>query len=240
MTMKRINGLAIAAALAAVMAAPASAATLLSTVDIFLASQPNGTSVSGYFGSDTAPANAPLKFTTTGGATLTFAASGSTSVDATCFAGPDGGCYSDISFFSPAPASGTFKGPGTALVGVFLDASVFDVSTGPASLDYTIAANRSLLTYAPTLGQIFFIGDGLTDTNAVQQFTAPGGATRLFLAVSDSIGASFDNSGSLSVDVTGATLAGTVPEPASWALLVAGFGAVGTAARRRRTTVVAA
>ncbi len=33
---------------------------------------------------------------------------------------------------------------------------------------------------------------------------------------------------------------GTVPEPASWALMVAGFGAVGLTVRRRRTTAVAA
>ena len=33
---------------------------------------------------------------------------------------------------------------------------------------------------------------------------------------------------------------GGVPEPASWAMLIAGFGLVGAAARRRRSTVVAA
>jgi hypothetical protein len=30
-----------------------------------------------------------------------------------------------------------------------------------------------------------------------------------------------------------------VPEPASWAMLIAGFGLVGAAARRRRTVVAA-
>ena len=38
----------------------------------------------------------------------------------------------------------------------------------------------------------------------------------------------------------GVTVSGEVPEPATWALFVAGFGAVGFAARRRRTAVVAA
>lgn len=37
----------------------------------------------------------------------------------------------------------------------------------------------------------------------------------------------------------GVTVSGEVPEPATWALLLAGFGAVGIAARRRRTTVAA-
>jgi hypothetical protein len=32
---------------------------------------------------------------------------------------------------------------------------------------------------------------------------------------------------------------GVIPEPASWAMLIAGFGLVGTAMRRRRTAVAA-
>ena len=226
---------------AAILASPGIAATVKSTGDIFLASQPNGTVVTGYFGSDTARAASPLAFTTTGGVTLTFSASGSTSVDASCFAGPDGGCYSDQSSFSPSPASGTYKGPASALIGVFTGPGTTNVASGASSIDYTVAGNRSLLTNAPALGQIFFIGDGLTDTSVVQQFTSPGGATRLFLAVADSIGASGGNLGSLSVDVTGATLAaGAIPEPASWALMLVGFGVIGTVARRRRAMVVTA
>ena len=38
----------------------------------------------------------------------------------------------------------------------------------------------------------------------------------------------------------GGAIGSTVPEPQSWALLIAGFGMVGLAARRRRPTVVAA
>jgi hypothetical protein len=108
--------------LAAVPIFDASAATVLvsGTTDIFLASQPDGASVSGYFGTDTAAANAPVLLSLTG-STLTFSASGQSSVDASCFAGPDGGCYPDESGFSPAPASNTYKGPATALIGVFLD-----------------------------------------------------------------------------------------------------------------------
>lgn len=37
--------------------------------------------------------------------------------------------------------------------------------------------------------------------------------------------------------VNGVTIGGGVPEPAAWALMVAGFGLVGMATRRRRTTV---
>ena len=81
----------------------------------------------------------------------------------------------------------------------------------------------------------------MTDGGIVQQFTAPAGATRLFLGVADSIGASGGNLGGFAVDVAGATsIAAAVPEPASWALLLAGFATVGAAARRRRPTTVVA
>ncbi len=69
-------------------------------------------------------------------------------------------------------------------------------------------------------------------------FVVPVGATRLYFGIPDGYGfngpsaAYGDNSGSFSVTVG-------VPEPTSWALLVAGFGVVGMVARRRRTTVAA-
>ncbi|QYE37303.1 PEPxxWA-CTERM sorting domain-containing protein (plasmid) [Polymorphobacter sp. PAMC 29334] len=43
---------------------------------------------------------------------------------------------------------------------------------------------------------------------------------------------SIDTSGSIT-KFTGTAIAGTVPEPASWAMMVAGFGLVGVAVRRR-------
>ena len=51
---------------------------------------------------------------------------------------------------------------------------------------------------------MFFIGDGLTGTGsgAVQQFVVPAGATRLFLASSDDLGASDNNSGQFEVMVS--------------------------------------
>jgi hypothetical protein len=223
------------AASGAVTAASAGVVTVAATRDIFLASQPHGSPVTGYFGTDTAPGASPVALDVSGGATLTFSATGSSSVDGSCFAGADGGCYPDESGFSPAPASGTYKGPATALIGVFLGSGVTDVSMGPASLDYTQAGNQSLASQSPSLDQIFFIGDGLTGTGtgAVQTFIAPMGAAKLYIAVADSIGASGGNPGSLVVQFTGATLAAAVPEPAAWALMLIGFGGVGAMARRR-------
>lgn len=233
-----------AAAMSLLLAAPAwaGAITVAATTDIWLAGQPDGTVATGNFGSDVAPDNSPVLISTTGGTTFTFAASGSTSVDGGCFAGPDGGCYPDESSFGVGPANGigTYQGPSDALIGVFLDASTPSGTGGPASLDFTDPSVVSLAGFTPLLNQIFFIGDGLTGpgdgSGSVQTFLAPTGATRLYLAVADSYGSSTGNLGSLDVtyDATGG-----VPEPAAWALMLAGFGLTGAALRRRRTLAAA-
>jgi large repetitive protein len=241
--MRSLSTVALAAVAASLisLAGQARASVIVdSTTDIFLASQPNGASVTGFFGTDTAPANSPVKFDVTPGGTLTFAATGSTSVAFTgspgdCFAGPDGGCFSDESGFSPAPASNTYKGPSEALIGVFLGPGVTSVQDGEASLDYSDLANQNPTSYAPDLNQIFFIGDGVNGDGVVQQFVAPSGAGFLYLAVADSIGASTGNGGFLTVDVTGARLdAGLVPEPATWGLMLLGFGGLGASLRLKR------
>jgi hypothetical protein len=86
--------------------------------------------------------------------------------------------------------------PGDALLGVFLDDTQPNLSAAPDPLAYTPDAP----TIAPGLKQVFFIGDGLTPSGAVQQFIAPAGATRLFLGTADGYGW-FNNVGSFSVEV---------------------------------------
>jgi hypothetical protein len=232
----------MAAAATVSLAAAAHAAVIIpATADIFLASQPSGTTINGNFGSDSAPAASPVAFSVVAGATVTALSTGTTSVDnGGCYADADGDiCYPDESGFGSA----TYKGPGDALVGVFLAAGVSDVASGPASLDYTDPTNRNLASQSPSLDQVFFIGDGLADGITTQQFVAPVGATQLFLGIADAYGANNDNVGYLSTIVTGATYvsgAGTVPEPAAWAFMVLGFGAVGSVMRRRSRAAVAA
>jgi hypothetical protein len=73
------------------------------------------------------------------------------------------------------------------LVGVFLGS---DEPTNPAppSLDFRASGlGTSFVQLSPTLGQTFYIGDGLTGTGSgiVQQFNVPTNATRLFLGVAD-------------------------------------------------------
>jgi hypothetical protein len=215
-------------------AAVAGTATVDATDSIWLAGQSSGASVSGYFGTDTAAGNSPVLIDLTS-STLTFSASGLTSVDGSCFAGAGGGCYPDQSGFSPSPWGGLYNGPADALIGIFLGTGAPPLGTiggytGPTSFvagpDYQNPLNVGPGAYAPALGQIFLIGDGSGET-----FTAPAGATRLYLAVADSIGGSTGNVGFLTVDFTGGA---AVPEPASWALLLTGFAGLGAALRRRR------
>jgi hypothetical protein len=111
--------------------------------------------------------------------------------------------------------------PGGALVGVFTPAGG-PSGLAPTGLDFTGTGGigTSFLSLSPALDQLFFIGDGLTGTGSgtVQQFVAPAGAGTLYLAISDSVGASGNNSGSITVDVASVS---SVPEPSSAVFLLA-------------------
>jgi hypothetical protein len=193
--------------------------TVPATTDIWLAGQPSGSSVSGYFGTDYAPANSPIAISVNGGDVLTFSnvvdSPGGVSVDGSCFdTTPDAGvCYTDEFGFSPGPVNGISLAhlPADALVGVFVASGGPSGST-PADLDFTGAGGYSFLTLSPLLDQLFFVGDGLTGTGTgtVQQFTAPAGTATLYLAVADSVGSSVGNVGYITADVSDLT---SVPEP---------------------------
>lgn len=198
-----------------------------------LAGMPDGTEASS---GDIAPAQSPVlfaEFTILPGTRLQFT-SVSGVVDncgGSCSKGGPDGAQNEI---WTNPAENGISGltaPLNSLVGVFLGATNPSAMAAPDALDFSTTVLRSATTVAPALQQVFFIGDGLTGTGTgsgtVQSFLVPDGATRLYLATHDGYGW-FNNSGSFTVTVT------AVPEPASTALLLAGLGLVGVAARRRR------
>lgn len=224
---------AMAAGLALGLVAGAQAATVVpGTSNPKLAGMPDGTEASV---GDTAPAQSPVLFTEfsiTPGSWLQFTQvsgvvdnCGNGTSEVCSRGGPDGAeLYGN-------PAENGISGltaPINSLVGVFLGAAQPDGTAAPTSLWFD-SGNTGFDTLAPVLQQVFFIGDGLSGTGSgtVQRFLVPTGATRLFLASHDGYGW-YNNSGSFTVTVS------AVPEPAGTALLLAGLGVLGMAARRRR------
>ena len=91
--------------------------------------------------------------------------------------------------------------------------------TLPYSALVTFGDNSQTLYGLPGAGGYF----GVTSTNRIKAIDfGPGGGT--------------SRSGSFAIDNLSV---GAVPEPASWAMLIAGFGVVGAAARRHRNAVAA-
>ncbi|MDO9008390.1 MAG: PEP-CTERM sorting domain-containing protein [Deltaproteobacteria bacterium] len=132
---------------------------------------------------------------------------------------------------------------GSSLWGVFLDDST-PTGSHPVSLDFSSGGlGIAFTSLSPLLRQTFFVGDGLTGTGSGDQqtFFVPDGATRLYLGVLDAMtvnanagpgNAYFNNTGAFNVgyDMT----VNAVPEPETWAMLLAGLGLMGWRAQRRR------
>lgn len=103
------------------------------------------------------------------------------------FYGPEGNTGGVSSLLSHGGISG-YHGTQGALVGVFLDNSVPSVGPAPATLNFSTPALRDFASLSPVLGQVFFIGNGVTSGNVFQEFVAPTGATRLFFGIPDGFG----------------------------------------------------
>jgi hypothetical protein len=105
--------------------------------------------------------------------------------------GPDGdaGVCDDASYGAIEGAgivSGiTSKDRGGYLIGVFLPARG-EEGAPPPSLDFE--RNYDFARIAPSLGQLFFLGDGRTVDERLQRFDIPRGATRLYLGIADAWG----------------------------------------------------
>ena len=198
----------------------------------FLAGQPNGTPCCS---GDSAPTESPVLAMSgaLGGNTYVFGATGGTMnfpgpVNPT----PDGAGAWNMTADYGTGISGALGININGLVGVFLD-SLVPGGPAPAQRNDGMAFG----SIAPLLGQIFWIGDGLTGTGSgtLQQFTAPGGATRLFLGTSDGFGW-YNNVGTIEVSIRSVGTS-PVPEPAAWAMMLAGFSVLGAALRRPQRTL---
>lgn len=216
--------------------------TVPGTSDPWLAGMPDGATASS---GDVAPAHSPVQVSGLAlnlGGYLTF-------TNATGGVLNAGGCSSVAPFTGCSPIDGTasftnhtagaengisdVRAPVNALLGIFLDDSQPSLSAAPGTLNFQ-TFGLDFLTLSPLLKQVFFIGNGSTTGNVVQQFDIPTGASRLFLGTMDGFGW-FNNTGTISVEVTQFTQQqppNGVSEPDALALL--GIGLVGLAAMRRR------
>lgn len=142
---------------------------------------------------------------------------------------------SSISGNSQVPLAGVFTSETDPFGGAAPAALVYDANN-PASL-------------SPLLNQVFYIGDGLSGFNSAGSplsFTAPTGATRLYLGIVDALsfgnisGWYGDNPGSFSVQASLTSrnvVTPGVPEPTTWAMMIGGFLLAGVAMRRRNIRV---
>lgn len=201
----------------------------------YLAGMPDGSTAP----PDQAPDQSPIEvqgLSLSTGGILTFSgAIGGVSntpacVDTNC-SSIDGNVYNGTLFWDHEAGAqngiSDIRAPINSLIGVFLTDSVPNLSPAPAGLDFqTFGLNFT--TLSPQIQQVFFIGDGMTSGNVIQQFLIPDAATRLFLGTMD--GTEWvNNSGAISIHVAQA-----IPEPEIYMMLLAGLGLMAALSRRRR------
>lgn len=141
------------------------------------------------------------------------------------FFGPAGNGSAGSSLTALDGISG-YIGPQGPLSGVFLNDSIPNGNTVPPAIDFSPGGiGIDFGTLSPSLGQVFYIGDGVTAGNVFQSFIAPAGATRLFLGIPDGFGfggapgAYDDNDGAYRIQL--GVNRSPVPEPTLLAVVAA-------------------
>ena len=122
---------------------------------------------------------------------------------------------SDLTFIAfVAPTAGTY-----------LLNAVFNLQDNtPSGIDISLirTTNAGLPLIFTPVSSLLTVGDTYTYTQSVT------------LLASEAIGFGVGNRGSYNNDSFGVNFSATVPEPATWAMMIGGFGLVGGALRRRR------
>jgi hypothetical protein len=219
-------------------AAPASSITVLGGANPWLAGMPDGSAINFEGTTDTAPAQSPALvsgISMAGGALVFSGVTGGVHngpmCPGTCY-GPDGRVFRGEAFVQHD--GGAVNGiagvwaPMNALLGVFLDDTQPDLLAPPDGLDFR-TIGLDFLALAPTLRQVFFVGDGFTGGGTLQQFVIPVGATRLFLGTMDGFGWA-NNTGEFNVTVSNVAL---VPVPAAGWLFASALALLGWGSRKR-------
>ena len=164
--------------------------------------------------------------------TVTFAGAFGTTAGSALLWGVDRGAGTDRLITSGPPA----VGPNTVL----LDAVVrFDANGGGRVVTFPTVGAPTTVLLSPS--QITIAGNTVSGRipRALLPSTGFGFGSYTYIAWSRSALGSQAFIADLAPDGA-SVLANAVPEPASWALMIAGFGTIGAAARRRRTATVAA
>ena len=185
----------------------------------------------GNVGTSTVDANNPADylFAAVPGLSFTFDVTGEATPCGGCpYYGPDGNLAAGVGGAAPTGQLGGITYNGTfslPLLGVFLGDSL--PSTAPTGLYfYTAPGNvgigSAFATLSPQLGQVFWIGDGLTATGSgsAQIFYAPNGADHLYFGVLD-CDCYGDNLGGFTVNIQSQAPT-AVPEPSTAILLLLG------------------
>lgn len=150
------------------------------------------------------------------------------------FTTPDGGVTTGL---YSGTVSVTVTGEGFSLGSRFNDAFyLYDPITHDASYYQLTFGTSPLVGFNPAQNAVNFIVGGLPAYNPTHVYTfllntGTSTPSQLHFGVGD--GNFGDNGGSFSVTVS------AVPEPATWGMMIAGFGLAGAAMRRKRTAAPA-